>query len=106
MGEIGRDRHETLYQMRWWEILLITQGYRMRNALQYQLQRIQAHAAAFCMGNPNNKTPQDIVHLYIDDYLPDFDDDMPRMTPEAADAFQKEMQELNANGNPFGKREP
>ena len=43
MGEIGRDRHEYLYEMRWWEILLIIQGYRRRNVLQYQLQRITGY---------------------------------------------------------------
>lgn len=55
--------------MQWWEILLIIQGYRRRNVLQYQLQRIQAWASAYCMGNKNNVQPQDFLHLYCDDYI-------------------------------------
>ena len=55
--------------MKWWEILLIIQGYRRRNVLQYQLQRIQAWASAFCMGNKEGKRPQDLVDLYIDHYI-------------------------------------
>ncbi len=61
--------------MRWWEILLTIQGYRRRNVLQYQLQRITAWASAFCMGNKNNVQPQDFLHLYIDDYIFDSEDD-------------------------------
>ncbi len=57
--------------MRWWEILLIIQGYRRRGVLQYQLQRITAWASAFCMGNKNNVQPQDFLHLYFDDYKSD-----------------------------------
>ena len=85
--------------MRWWEILLIIQGYRRRHALQYQLQRIQAHASAFCMGNPNKKTPQDIIHLYIDDYIQD--DDEPQLTLKEAEEMQAIMQDMNRRGNPF-----
>ena len=55
--------------MKWWEILLIIQGYRRRNVLQYQLQRIQAWASAFCMGNKEGKQPQDLVYLYFDHYI-------------------------------------
>ena len=61
--------------MRWWEILLTIQGYRRRNVLQYQLQRITAWASAFCMGNKNNVQPQDFLHLYIDDYISDGEDE-------------------------------
>ena len=61
--------------MRWWEILLTIQGYRRRNVLQYQLQRITAWASAFCMGNKNNVQPQDFFHLYCDDYASDSEDE-------------------------------
>ena len=43
--------------------------------LQYQLQRITAWASAFCMGNKNNVQPQDFLHLYIDDYISDGEDE-------------------------------
>lgn len=97
MGEIGRDRHEYLYEMRWYEILLIIQGYRKRNVLQYQLQRIQAWAAAFSMGNPNHKKPEDLVDLYFDHYITPGDDE-PKIDPETVAELQEEMKQ-----NPFLK---
>jgi len=97
VGEIGRDRHEYLYEMRWYEILLIIQGYRKRNVLQYQLQRIQAWAAAFSMGNPNHKKPKDLVDLYFDHYITPVDDE-PKIDPETVAELQEEMKQ-----NPFLK---
>ena len=53
--------------MKWWEIMLIIQGYRRRNVLQYQLQRIQAWASAFCMGNKEGKlTKEEQADLLAD----------------------------------------
>ena len=82
--------------MKWWEILLIIQGYRRRNVLQYQLQRIQAWASAFCMGNKEGKRPQDLVDLDIDHYI-DEDDD--QLSQQEVDDLQAEMAAINkANG--------
>jgi len=82
--------------MKWWEILLIIQGFRRRNVLQYQLQRIQAWASAFCMGNPNKKEPEDIFHLYCDDYIEESEE---QVTKEEVDNLQAEMSAINkANG--------
>ena len=70
MGEIGRDRLEYLYEMSFCEIALIIRGYRKRNVLQYQLQRIQAFAAMYAMrGNQDGKEPKDVIPLYFDNYL-------------------------------------
>ena len=67
MGEIGRDRHEFLYEMAYWEILLIVRGYNRRNVLQYQLQRIQACWALWGMnGNKDGKTPEEMIPLWFD----------------------------------------
>lgn len=68
--------------MKWWEILLIIQGYRRRNVLQYQLQRIQAWASAFCMGNKEGKQPQDLVDLYIDHYIEESEEQLTKEEQE------------------------
>jgi hypothetical protein len=78
--------------MKWWEILLIIQGYRRRNVLQYQLQRIQAWASAFCMGNKENKRPQDLVDLYIDHYIEEGEE---QLTKEEQDEILAEIRAEN-----------
>lgn len=88
MGEIGRDRHEYLYEMTYCDILLIQRGYRRRNILQYQLQRLQAFGAFFCMSG-TQKTPQDFIPLYIDRYIDE--DDLPQLTEEEIKEIQAEM---------------
>lgn len=83
--------------MSWWEILLIVQGYRRRNVLQYQLQRITAWASAFCMGNKNNVQPSDFLHLYCDDYITN--DDSVEISQEEIDEIQAEMNAINEAAN-------
>lgn len=69
VGEIGRDRVETLYKMSYCELLLIVRGYRHRNVLQYQLQRLQAYHSLFAFReNKDGKLPQQIWPLYFDNY--------------------------------------
>ena len=92
MGEIGRDRHEYLYEMSYCDILLIQRGYRRRNILQYQLQRLQAFGSFFCMSG-TNKSPQDFIPLYIDRYIDD--NYLPQLTEDEI----KEMQDLMAAEN-------
>ena len=76
--------------------MLIIQGYRRRNVLQYQLQRIQAWASAFCMGNKDGKRPQDLVDLYIDHYI---DESEEQLTQQEVDDLQAEMAAINkSNG--------
>ena len=70
MGEISRDRHEYLYEMTWWEILLIIRGYRRRNVLSYQLQRLTAYAAFhITSGDQQQKGPDGWLPLYFDHYI-------------------------------------
>lgn len=73
MGEIGRDRHEYLYEMSYCDIILIQRGYRRRNILQYQLQRLQAYGAFHCITG-SKKEPQDWLPLYTDRYIDDGQD--------------------------------
>ena len=93
MGEIGRDRREYLYDMSYCDILLIQRGYRRRNILQYQLQRLQAFGAFFCMSG-TNKSPQDFIPMYIDRYIEDDEEWLP--DKEQVAAMVAEIEAVNA----------
>jgi hypothetical protein len=89
VGEIGIPRREFLYEIRGWEARRILKGYQRRHILMYQLQRMQVWASMFCMGNPEKKTPSDILHLYFDDFnkesdQPISDDEIRQMQEEMA----------------------
>ena len=91
MGEIGRDRREYLYEMSYCEILLIIRGYRHRNILQYQLQRLQAYGAFFCMGGAE-KTPNEWIPMYFDKYIQNRG---PELTVDEKDELLADMAALN-----------
>ena len=96
MGEIGRDRKEYLYEMSYCDIMLIIRGYRRRNVLQYQLQRMQVFASTFCMGGNNEgKEPQQLWPLYFDKYI---DHSQPPISEEEIEDLQAEMEALNRQG--------
>lgn len=96
VGEIGRDRKEYLYEMSYCEIMLIIRGYRRRNVLQYQLQRMQVFASTFCMGgNKEGKEPQQLWPLYFDKYI---DHSQPPISEEEIEDLQAEMEALNKQG--------
>lgn len=89
MGEIGRDRDEFLHDMLFWEINSIIRGYRQRNILQYQLQRLQAYHACFSMrDNKDGLTPTEWMPLYFDEK------DMP--TPVTEEEQQEMIAEMEA----------
>ena len=94
MGEIGIPRREYLYELTFWEARRITMGYRQRGVLQYQLQRIQAWASLFSNGNPERKSPCDIIPLYFDD-----DHSEPPISDEERDELAAMMDEMNAREN-------
>ena len=94
MGEIGRDRHEYLYEMSYCDILLIQRGYRRRNILQYQLQRLQAYGAFHCMSG-SKKEPSEWLQLYVDRYIED-DDVVKPLSDEEILSMQEEMAAINA----------
>lgn len=90
VGEIGRDRRETIYDMSYCNIMLIIRGYRRRNVLQYQLQRLQAFYSLFAFrSNEGNKTPDQLWPLYFDKYKTA--DNSPQVTEEEAKQMREEM---------------
>jgi hypothetical protein len=95
VGEIGIPRREFLYDIRFWEVRRIIKGYRRRNILHYQLQRMNVWASMFCMGNPKNKRPQDIFPLFFDDDDEERDDETDYTDDEVA-ALQAEMDAINS----------
>ena len=60
MGEIGINRREFLYDIRFWEVRRIIRGYRNRDRLKHQLMAECAYAAMFAMRDPKGKTPADM----------------------------------------------
>ena len=91
VGEIGISRREFLYEIKAWEARRIIKGYQRRNILHYQLQRMQVWASMFCMGNPEKKSPTDILHLYFDD----FDKDESPISDDEAKQMQDMMAKIN-----------
>ena len=96
MGEIGRDRREYLFEMSYCDILLIQRGYRRRNVLQYQLQRLQAYGAFHCMSG-SKKRPQEWLPLYVDRYK--IVNDLPLSYEEVAEM----LEDMKQIGNPWKK---
>ena len=56
VGEIGIDRREFLYELKLWEIILITRGYFRRYHPGWEQARLIAYNAAHCMGAKNPPT--------------------------------------------------
>ena len=98
MGEIGRDRREYLFEMSYCDILLIQRGYRRRNILQYQLQRLQAYGAFHCMSS-SKKTPEQWLPLYVDRYKM-VNNDSPPISEEEIAEMLEDMKQI---GNPWKK---
>lgn len=101
VGEIGIPRREFLYEIRGWEARRILKGYQRRHILMYQLQRMQVWASMFCMGNPEKKTPSDILHLYFDDF--DKESDQP-ISDDEIRQMQEEMAAINRANARMKKR--
>ena len=88
MGEIGRPRHEVLYELRFWEINRIIRGYRRRGRLRDQLIAEAVFAAMHTMRDSKGKTVKDFFPMLFED--PDDDD------REPADITDDEIAELQA----------
>jgi hypothetical protein len=84
---------------------LIQRGYRRRNILQYQLQRLQAFGSFFCMSG-TTKTPEDFLPLYVDRYIGEDDPLLP--DKEQVAAMVAEIEAINAqrasNGSAIGNQ--
>jgi hypothetical protein len=86
VGEIGRPRHEVLYELRFWEINRIIRGYRRRGRLRDQLIAEAVFAAMHTMRDSKGKTVKDFFPMLFED-----DDDR-----EPADISDEEIQQLQA----------
>ncbi|MBQ2002718.1 MAG: hypothetical protein II240_05425 [Bacteroidaceae bacterium] len=94
MGEIGRDRNEYLYEMSYCDIILIIRGYRRRNILSLQLQRLTAYAAFHVIsGDKDHKGPGGWLPLYLDKYL---DSSGPPLSEQQQQEMLAEMAAINA----------
>ena len=92
MGEIGIPRREFLYDIRFWEVRRIIQGYRRRDWLKHQLMAECVYAATYAMRDPKGKTVADMFPMIFDT---DDDDDEPPITEEDVAELQAEMDALN-----------
>ena len=93
MGEIGIQRREFLYDIRFWEVRRIIRGYRNRDRLKHQLMAECAYAAIYAMRDPKGKTVADMFpQIFEDDDI----NDEPPMTDEEAEELQAEMDAFNA----------
>jgi hypothetical protein len=99
VGEIGIQRREFLYDLRFWEVRRIVRGYRRRDRLKHQLMAECAYAAIYAMRDPKGKTVADMFpQIFEDD---DIDDEPPITEDEAAD-----LQELMASMNHQSETQP
>ena len=101
MGEIGRPRHEVLYELRFWEINRIIRGYRRRGRLRDQLIAEAVFAAMHMMRDSKGKTVKDFFPMLFED--PD-DDDREPAEPLSEEDYAYE-QALMDNFN-FGQPTP
>lgn len=94
MGEIGIPRHEFLYELSFWEVRRIIQGYRRRGRLRDQLIAEATYAAMYAMRDPKGKTAKDIFPFLFTD-----DDAEAPDAPSEEDiaALQAEMDAINGN---------
>ena len=90
MGEIGRPRHEVLYELRFWEINRIIRGYRRRGRLRDQLIAEAVFAAMHTMRDSKGKTVKDFFPMLFED--PDDDDREPaEPLSEEDNAYEQAM---------------
>ena len=87
MGEIGRDRHEFLYEIQYWEVLRIIKGYRKRDRLTHQLIAEAVFAAMHTMRDSKGKTVKDFFPILFED-----DDDREPAEPLSEEDYAYEQQ--------------
>ena len=71
MGEIGINRRDFLYNIKFWEVRRLIRGYRNRDRLKYQLMASCAYAATYAMRDPKGMTVQDMFPSLFDTDAPD-----------------------------------
>jgi hypothetical protein len=95
VGEIGIPRREFLYDILYWEAEAIIRGYKRRNVLLYQLQRVTAYSAYFSMReNKAGKSPQQWLPLYFDNE----EKEVPPLSQEDIDGLLSDIKAMNDQG--------
>lgn len=94
MGEIGIQRREFLYDIRFWEVRRIIRGYHQRDRLKHQLMAECVYAAIYAMRDPNGKSVADMFPMIFDSDDDDPDDEPP-ITNEEIKELQQLMDEIN-----------
>lgn len=93
VGEIGISRHEFLYELRFWEIILIIRGYFKRYHAGWEQARLVAYHAAHAMGSKH--TPPVITQWLPFDWEKHLhEDDLP--SDEEVEEERKKLQAMNA----------
>lgn len=107
MGEIGIDRNLFLYDLQYWEIILITSGYYRRYHPAWEQARMIAHQVHYAMGCPKGQTPKtpeewvpfpwDPKESAADD---DYDDDEVKRQRELLQQYNAEHAGDTSKSNP------
>ena len=93
MGEIGIDRNVFMYDLQFWEIILIVNGYNSRLHPGWEQARLIAHQVHYCMGVPKGESPKT-----PSEWLPfGWEGDEPDAIPDEAEVQRqrKKLQEYN-----------
>lgn len=103
MGEIGIPRQEYLFELRYWEILLIVRGYARRNRDLWSVVRWQTYSLLAVQADLKKAgifSPTDLLPLPWDN---DGEEASPGPTKEQIAELQRQMREYNeshAEGKP------
>lgn len=94
VGEIGTPRGDYLYELPFWEILLITRGYWRRFHPGWEQARLIAHQVHYCMGVPKGETAKG-----VEEWIPFSWEKSPDVTEEnVQDILEKIREENRKNG--------
>ena len=97
VGEIGIPRREYLYDLRYWEILLITRGYFRRYHAGWEQARLVAYNAHYCMGS-KNQPPR------VNEWLPFPREREPADLPISDDELEELRRELQKENQRITKQ--
>lgn len=106
MGEIGIDRNVFLYDLQYWEILLIARGYWHRYRPSWEQARMIAHQVHYAMGCPKGaspKAPEEWLPLPWDrdeGPLDDYDEAEVKRQREILQQWNREHANDNPDSNP------
>jgi hypothetical protein len=92
VGEIGIPRREFLYDLKFWEVRRIIQGYRKRGKIFMQLLAENVYASTFAIRSAEGKKVQDMFPGI-------FDDDDDEVEPPMTDDEKQELLDLMAAEN-------